>query len=222
MGTTRIDVPCVPLGEGGTCPAVPLTVCVTPTGVSNTGVSCSARPDANDCCGANKICGTNEVCVLKACSGESCLPTATCQPVTSNLPPTDACGACPNGTICAPVPCQAATCPPKFACVASNVGSSASCEPTPECSCPGGICNDCAVGSYCNAAQKCVSLCADDVTTNDCCTNGALRPTMQACCPSGEVYNPDTKACDLGGYSCNCPADSFCDPYSGRCILRGG
>jgi hypothetical protein len=92
----------------------------------------------------------------------------------------------------------------------------------PECTCPGAICPDCPLGNYCSLTNQCEPLCDASVSLAACCAAGGPRSPMLACCPVGETFDPATNACVPGGYSCNCPPEAFCDPLSGRCILRGG
>lgn len=225
-GSVGIAVPC---GEGELCPPNPLTVCVSSDGIPNTGANCAVTGQPGDCCGQETTCNTGEVCVLSPCAGESCLPSATCRPVSGPLDDVTFCGDCPAGTLCSPVPCTGTTCPPRFRCISSSPGSSASCTINPECSCPGGVCGDCALGQYCTLEQRCESLCANGVSTVDCCTDAGLRMTNPpttpplACCPAGEQFDPNTGSCVQGTTSCGtCPEGTFCDPFSGRCIAKGG
>ncbi|MCC6808713.1 MAG: hypothetical protein IT381_14910 [Deltaproteobacteria bacterium] len=230
--TVAVKMPCV----GTQCPVPPLTVCITDQGVTNNGTACAVTADPDDCCGDQKQCATGKICVSFPCSGESCLPTAKCvAPQPSGEPQPCWCGGkcppdpgdpapCPIGTICAPIPCQGESCLPRFDCISDNLGSSGTCEAPPECSCPGGVCGDCPVCSFCNASRQCQPLCPPGVSIAECGTDASLRTPALACCPAGETFDPSTGSCVSGGIPCNpaCPQDFFCDPNSGRCIPRGG
>jgi hypothetical protein len=223
-GNVPVQMPCDPPGPN--CPNPPLTVCVAQTGVPNTGTTCAVTTDPKDCCGSNKACTTpGEICVTFPCAGESCLPTAQCSaPQGNGTPPASWCGTCPDGTSCAPIPCQAESCTAQFACIASNPGSTATCEQPPQCSCPGGVCSDCAVCQYCDANRQCQPICPPNVSTAQCGTDPSVRNLALSCCPAGETFDATTGSCVTGGCTCNpaCGTSEFCDPYSCRCLPRGG
>ncbi|MCC6808781.1 MAG: hypothetical protein IT381_15250 [Deltaproteobacteria bacterium] len=227
---TLVEVPCNPLT--GACRVPELQVCMSRDGIPNPdGTSCVVTNAAFDCCGAQRTCGAGEVCVLRPCAGGGCLPTAECHKPVADPMGYDLdewCGACPIGTACAPVPCPGDNCRPEFRCVADNPGSTARCEPGPECGCPGGVCTDCPTAFYCDPNRQCTNLCATNISTLECCTDPTLRVkdpiTLEplSCCPPGEHFEPTTLQCEPG-VLCDgpCPEGFFCDPYSGRCVPRG-
>lgn len=251
-GATPIEVPCAgescPLNPQVVCVSqggVPNTGGATCRIISN-----DLNPnEGEDCCGADKTCADpGTVCVLKPCSGESCLAEATCErngvPSATDCSPACATGqvcvdhdsnnatqgqcqssACPNGcpagTACAPKPCQTSTgegggisCPPVFQCVSDSAASQ--CEQPPECGCPGGFCSDCPPCSICNAG-RCESVCAQGESLSQC-------SSYTTCCPPGQQFDPASQQCVTGFTQCSpaCPEDQFCDPFSGRCLDRGG
>ncbi|MCC6808884.1 MAG: hypothetical protein IT381_15765 [Deltaproteobacteria bacterium] len=207
-GSIPVNIPC----EGASCGSV----CVSQTGIPNTNGSVCAVGVPGECCGTDTNCTANNLCVLEACTGESCISHALCKALDANGNPTpDFCSPlCPTGSVCAPKPCAAQSCPPIFHCVSDSAPGQ--CIAGAECNCDG-PCPDCQLGQICQNNQ-CVDLCTNNESVLECCSRANIQ-----CCPQGQRFNPTTVACEVD-IGCNppCPADSFCDPLSGRCIPRGG
>jgi hypothetical protein len=205
-----VNIPC----EGGSCGKV----CVVQSGVPNpNGNSCSVGGGSN-CCGLETSCaglGDDFVCVLAPCGGESCIGEAICRQLDPNgNPQPDFCSpACPDGSVCAPKPCNAQSCPAVFQCRTDAAPNQ--CIAPAECNCVG-ACPDCALGTVC-INGTCGPPCEAGVSIVECCSRANVQ-----CCPSGEIFDAANIRC-VPNPGCNpaCPEDQFCDQTTGRCLPRG-